>query len=855
MTDEADYHDEIRLVQEDAKRLWEALQAETFPDHPAVQDLRKRVEQQVKHLRRAAGEPITLGVVGEYSVGKSLLLGTLLGCPDLLPVESRATTGNVTALYLRAGTPGEPTRIDGSAEISYLTEQELSACVRDIIQVLLLRYEELPGRDGSEMRDYDPVTEGWDRFVTWARKLWDGDRHIPKISKVVMELLEIRRAHKSAEDLLGTSVSIGEKTVRQALDLGTDRELPEEFPELPVRPGVDRDQVRSDLSALRATFPLIRRVAYRVLVDPRVWSLERLTGGNEVVLLDFPGLSATRSSQRDAFLSRSELRSVHTIVTVFSMRRPGTDIPHEFYSMLAQYGRDETELRRSILAVGNIFDAVHLPSGITESLTFEQLIAGSHDLTSFMGNAGDLVGRQERRMTLVSAVRGIDVYGMPVDGITGEEKERLTEAVPESRKSAEGWEPIAGLVEPGHWKDVLTEFVKDGGVRALRRLIEDHAAEHGLVNKVEGVRRERAILERMLPQLERSLGDNRPPSERQAGYEVVKSLFDDFRAACQPVSRAARELRDPTVILLADGRPLLDWIRDQALVAVSEWSQWQAIMQRAENGFIRKSHPPEMDEEGEGMGGWWDDDDDDDGDLFVGSHAEETTDAFYEPFADSYIVAVRESRRMISESIASWVSRHDPSLEPLRYRLQDPELREHLEQGTARLRTVDRSSRVRMRRLEAMADLEIFVGLDPDRPEPELLTRAAPDRIPDDAEIAAAFPLYRGSAMPWHSQAPEHADAEFARHQLYVLRLRRQLAFGLADAVTRRAIADLESVHKRLQRMLETAFREILPNQSQVRRMFFDDQDFDMGELEGEDSGEGGPLRSLLDEWRKRDAA
>ena len=73
-------------------------------DDEHVRELYARAREEVTALLRVADDPISIGMVGEFSKGKSLLLGTLMGEPDMLPVERRATTGNVTALHLAPDT-------------------------------------------------------------------------------------------------------------------------------------------------------------------------------------------------------------------------------------------------------------------------------------------------------------------------------------------------------------------------------------------------------------------------------------------------------------------------------------------------------------------------------------------------------------------------------------------------------------------------------------------------------------------------------------------------------------------------------------------------------------------------------
>ncbi|MFD0345744.1 hypothetical protein ACFQ0M_05910 [Kitasatospora aburaviensis] len=76
-------------------------------------------------------------MVGEYSVGKSLLVGTLLGRPDLLAVEERPATGNITVLRLVRGEPGSRTEVAPRTLIRYMSTAQLGSCVGDILAELV----------------------------------------------------------------------------------------------------------------------------------------------------------------------------------------------------------------------------------------------------------------------------------------------------------------------------------------------------------------------------------------------------------------------------------------------------------------------------------------------------------------------------------------------------------------------------------------------------------------------------------------------------------------------------------------------------------------------------------------------
>src|SRR5262245_65586413 len=60
-----------------------------------------RVRAAAQETLRRAGSPVKIGVVGEFNAGKSLLLGSLIGYADSLPVSEVPTTGNVTALWVK----------------------------------------------------------------------------------------------------------------------------------------------------------------------------------------------------------------------------------------------------------------------------------------------------------------------------------------------------------------------------------------------------------------------------------------------------------------------------------------------------------------------------------------------------------------------------------------------------------------------------------------------------------------------------------------------------------------------------------------------------------------------------------
>jgi hypothetical protein len=866
MADARSYQLEIERMREDAHDLLKALYAEHFPDDDVVRGLRARIEQSATEVIRAADDPVTLGIVGEFSVGKSLLLGTLLGRPDLLPVEDRATTGNVTALHLRPGRPGETTRFEGDPEIHYLTAEELSKCVRTIMDHLVHHYAGVLHRDLPELDGYDPVTQGWDRLVAVCRRLWGPETSgNPIILDTARELLRIRAAHLSGADLLGEVVSVPDTRVREAaIELGTEEGDLGSYPDFPVRT-VTKSVVKSDDSALRISFPLIRRVAYKVAVDGGLWSLDSLRGSDdEVVLLDFPGLTASRSARRDEYLSSTELRDVHTIVTVFSMQKPDTKTPLEFRSMLQQHGRERAELDQSVLAVGNRFDTIEVPAALSAGQpTAEVLLDHGGLVGRFADTARRLVGRQDQtaagrrdrgdsadaQITIVSAVAAISHYRYPVS-FPAEEQERLEVALRAAPRSMANWGDVGQRLAAGQpgsrWARVLIDYGKDGGIGALRALIEDHAARNGLVNKFKVVERADRRLREQLPQLARLIAPERVgASELERAQELLTQTFEDFRRLYGEIDTAAREFSDPTRVTLADGTSsLVSGLRDRAVIEVFRWPYWQQFLQRAEHGYVVKATQPVRR-------------------RYIKSADEEaTTRTFIDQYRDTLKRTVQWGLAQLAEAVRAWADRHNGKGADLRDRLADEDVQHYLDVGLERLRAVKDANY--QEALRDLTDLPALLRIDDDG-EPGILAEAreeGSDKSMGPDEITGSYPLFIGpdgagsAAMPWHPDVPEkhgESDQLVVRHQVYVFRLRRQLAMGVADAATRQLSAEIDQFYKYLRAVLGE-ISQVIPGPLELGQMFPakpSDED------ENPDDGEppeppASPVRDLLRKWARR---
>jgi hypothetical protein len=243
------------------------------------------------------------------------------------------------------------------------------------------------------------------------------------------------------------------------------------------------------------------------------------------------------------------------------------------------------------------------------------------------------------------------------------------------------------------------------------------------------------------------------------------------------------------------------------------------------------------------------------------NRAEETTGTFLGDYTEAFVATAEKSRSQLAEAVLAWIDRHNGELSGLRDRLADPEVQRYLEAGLARLQAVDGVDAAdRMQALIDLADLHAMLKVTDDGKEPGLLVEVSPSRTPAQDEIIASYPLFIGAegtasaAMPWHSEVPEQpgdSSQRLVRHQVYVFRLRRQLAVGVTDAVTRRLTQEVEKFYHQLRQDLEDALSAI-PGPADLRRMFPPEPPEPAGAADEQFDPSGSPIRELLREWARR---
>src|SRR6516164_9355622 len=126
--------DKVRKLKAYAQAVLTALEAEPPAPDPAIERLFQDIRSTAHETVRRAGSPVKIGVVGEFNAGKSLLLGSLIGYANALPVSEVPTTGNVTALRLRPQ-PGLQATSFGPHTVEFLDRETALDCLRELLRV------------------------------------------------------------------------------------------------------------------------------------------------------------------------------------------------------------------------------------------------------------------------------------------------------------------------------------------------------------------------------------------------------------------------------------------------------------------------------------------------------------------------------------------------------------------------------------------------------------------------------------------------------------------------------------------------------------------------------------------------
>lgn len=832
-------------LREFAGRTLTVLSGLDMPDVPEAHASRDRAQALASELESRLAAPVTIGVVGEYSVGKSLLLGTLLGKPDLLPVEAGPSTGNITVLELTRGEPGKPTEKADIAEVTFLTEPRLAECVGAMLEELVRALDERHPHLGAgiALGGYNPVTDprGWAPFETWYPRLWPASgesgthQAIGAVHRdTVTELCRIRDAALSQRDLLGIPVGVATAVMDEALRLEAAQRTPEHPPKRQVRP-FGTAQLRHPApdtakEAMRRAFPLVEKVTLKVTVSPDHWDLAGLISDDTPVrLMDFPGINAAGSAGRDTFLSRREMVSVHTILLVINAVRPESKGASAFWDMLTADGRTPQALASAALVAANAFDRVGPPalSAVPDGpLPLRHLLAHSAEINGIHVYGNKFVQHRENGIVVVSSISAIRAYQLPYTRTSDETRARIRKALEDlDAPGAKRWEAVAGRLrqadEANPWTDRLRAYDSDGGVERLRRLVENHVQEHGLDQKLERALGSHRRLWRELgvlrSRLRRARGTQTPEE-----YRELAARIGEFRELLGRILPMLYQLRstvshrdgpdDGEAAADLGGRPpqreeIAASVRDD----VFDWREWQELLGRAERDghhLVPRSRPPSSTgitlllPPGQAATAAQE--------SAAPEDSADATTAFLERFRGLVDRRAAEGQEQLRVWLEGWAAHWQDEFGPLREWMADPESYKLLHDLFVRLRGGEG--------LAARQLQHLWTALNPDAVRPQLEElMIVPGPTPQEQENR--FPMRAPHALPWHHRMPRLDDQrseERERHPLLVVQLRQHTADAAARLVTEHLGQALGRIEKDLLGLYAQA-TTFLPLESEIR--------------------------------------
>ena len=566
----------------------------------SLDDCLLRLREAAEKTVELANSPVKIGIMGEFSSGKSLLLGSLIGYADALPVSENPTTGNVTAIHIKPQ-DGFATTQANNYTVEYLSHEGVNEC----LHFMLKEANRRAASAGVTPLQVAKIKTGKDISI-WCEEVWKSSNNL-ELRYLVRELVLFLRAYQAyGEALCGRLYPIDGITAREGLQLA---EMPmaiqslkfEDLPAANVR--LPNAPQRLGTQLLQTSFPLIRRVDIDVKISREIWDV---TGAEEFVLLDFPGLGAANSGTRDTFLSLRELAQVQTILVLLNGKSPGSDRANKIFTMMQQQ-RPGQDLKDLILVGVGRFDQLPLESEGGER-ELDLLINNQSDSQPLQTNAvfqklkvlktiidgAEAFTSQKDRIVLLSPLLGLSEFAKRSSQIKAGSEEFLAnldypDYLERPKKLQQKWGDLSEALLAADGRSQLGKqlgyFAQDGGISKLRELIQTHVANHGLKQLYEDTRRAADVIRQQQEYLKEIIAE----IHEQGIPTVDTPALLELRSAIESLDRTYRNFqKDLGKEQLKDRRGIVvsDVIKDELTLKILNWSQWTLLFNKIQNGTI-----------------------------------------------------------------------------------------------------------------------------------------------------------------------------------------------------------------------------------------------------------------------------
>jgi hypothetical protein len=677
--------DKLRQFKEYGESILQKL--DSVPMRPSLQEnwVPASLDDCLARLRGAANKtveqassPVKIGVMGEFSAGKTLLLGSLIGYADALPVSANPTTGNVTAIHIAQQDGFHTTQVD-EFKVEYLDRQGVKDCLRFMLEEAEKRAvaAQIPSQQLAALKSLNPQDAGvWDGLLSFCEGAWNSSKNL-ELRYLLRELVLFARTYNSYEAAIcGQSNKIDAATAREGLQLA-DAEMDIQnlsFNSLPpAPPRLQNTPKKLTAWLLKNTFPLIRRIEVKVKVSKEIWDLSAVKGVNEFVLLDFPGLGAANSGVRDTFLSLRELEEVQTILILLSAQSPGGDRANRIFTMMEQRKRGQDLKDRILVGVGR-FDQLPLQNDggeqildeligedspfddffqlDTEPVTEEGVLEKLRVLKTTLAGAQAFTNQKDR-IVLLSPLLGLADFAKRAGAVKAGSPEFLANLdypglLDQAKRLRQKWGKLSERLQESDSHSTLGRqlgyFAQDGGIGKLRELLQKHVADHGLKQLHEDTRRAADALRK-----QQEILKNIVEQIHQQGIPTAESpAFNTLRQSIDSLLKTYREFQKnlgKKPLPNRQGVAVTEVVRDELTFRMSQWNQWNLLFQNAENGIVRLPKTGSLIDEFI-----------DDLDSAEESGIPTTSDDFYPPFEKTVKELERFARERVREAVADLLS-------------------------------------------------------------------------------------------------------------------------------------------------------------------------------------------------------
>ncbi|YAF97845.1 MAG: proteasome protein [Nodularia sp. CChRGM 3473] len=788
---------EFILQKIDSVPQYPSKQADWIP--VSLDDCLVRLREAAEKTVELATSPVKIGVMGEFSSGKTLLLGSLMGYADALPISENPTTGNVTAIHIVPQDSFLTTQISNFT-VEYLTHEGVDECLHFMLEEASRRAVAA----GLAPMSLSKVNSGKD-IINLCEDAWNSSKNL-ELRYLLRELVLFVRAYQSyGEAMCGGHYQIDAITAREGLQL-TEQPMAiqtlnfEDLPPVHIRLPSPPQRLATKL--LQNSFPLIRRVDIEVKIAREIWDV---TGASEFILLDFPGLGAANSGARDTFLSLRELAEVQTILVLLNGKSPGSDRANKIFTMMQQQ-RPGQDLKDLILVGVGRFDQLPLDSEGGER-ELDQLIEDTsplHETDVFHKlkvlqttvDGAQAFTTQQDRIVLLSPLLGLAELAKRSSTVKAGSPEFLAnldypDYLERSRRLQQKWQLLSErLLESdarSHLGRQLSYFAQDGGIAKLRELIQNHVATHGLKQLYQDTCRAADNLRQQQDYLKNIIAE----IHAQGIPTADTPALIDLRAAIENLDKTYRNFqKDLGKEPLKDrrGEVVSDVVKDELTFKILSWHQWTLLFNKANNGNITLA-------EFKGAAGK----------LFdrgnrVNSVLPTKSDDFYPAFANTVTELADFARDRIYQAVTDLLSKLSNQIAPERDYLKailHPEMEQDIE--------------AKFGVEEADIFYKLLLGCDPNQWQEAIIGEINNKDKTISPEIM--FPLARqdekhniGQIFDW---APEKSQdlPKSANHQLFVLRLRDEIT----ASASLHLVQYVSEVNQQVNSELEGILDQIIP--------------------------------------------